>query len=196
MTTWGLEKHRGLSERDFDTLNCLNTLQSIYNGAKSRKLHALDNNMMKEFTAVANTFIDILKMYATRLALRTPTKYNPAAECKNLLEDLSKNTARNNLRDSDNEASEKSTSEKLVYERQMLAVIALLCTDFPNTTQSLLFEKCEDSSATEDDEMDGENRVGSFVDILTDIFCTIGHSVSGWPLENQFNVFSLLLIHH
>lgn len=181
MTTNGLEKHRGLSERDFDILNCLNALQAIYNGAKTQRLHALDRNMMKEFTEIINTFIEALKIYASRLPLRAPTKYNPATECKILSEELMKSTAaNNNSPDTDSEDSETFNNEKLFYERQMLAVIALLCSDFSNTTQTLLFEKCEEhaTGASADDEMDAEQRIGSFVDIFTDILCTIGHSVS------------------
>lgn len=180
LTAKGLEKYNGLVERDFDTLNCLNTLQSIYNGAKTQKLRSLDNHMMKEFTNITNAFIDSLKIYASRLAIRTPNKYNPGTESKILSEELAKNTAHNNLHgSSDGHLETTLSNEKLIYERQLLAVIAILCTDFQNTTPALLFEKCEDSSSytAEDDEMDGENRIGSFVDILTDVFCTIGYAV-------------------
>lgn len=178
----GSEKYHGFCERDFYTLNCLNTLQSIYNGAKTQKLRALDTNLMKQFIEIINSFIEALKIYSSRLTLRTPSKYNPATECKILSEELSnKNTNSAYSDENADEGSETSTSidEKLFYERQMLAVISLLCTEFPNITQSLLFEKCEESPAfaAEDDEMDGEKRIGSFVDILTDIFYTIGHSV-------------------
>lgn len=168
----GLEKHRGLSERDFDTLNSLSALQAMYNGAKAKRLLILDNNMMKEFTIIANTLIDVLKIYTARLTLRAPTKYNPATEYKILSEDTTQ---------SPNSPDESmNVDEKLIYETQALAVIALLCTDFANATESLLFDKCEESTPhpDEDDEMNGENRIGSFVDMLTDVLCAIGHSVS------------------
>ena len=35
----------------------------------------------------------------------------------------------------------------------------------------------EDDANGDDDEMDGDNRVGSFIDILIDILSKIGHSV-------------------
>lgn len=165
-----IEKYRGLSERDFDTLKCVNILQSIYNGAKAKGLKALDNNLLKEFTMIINAFIDALKSYTSRLKLRTPTKYNAAMEAKLISEEMAKASTTNTV----------LVDEKLIYERQMVAVIALLCTDFPNTTKVLLFEKCEEAPDNEnqDDEMDGENRIGSFVDILTDVLYNIGHSVS------------------
>lgn len=168
----GLGKHRGLSERDFDTLNSLSALQAMYNGAKAKRLHILDNSMMKEFAIIANTLIDVLKIYTSRLTMRAPTKYNPATEYKMLSEEMTNSTA----------SPEELTNvdEKLIYETQALAVIALLCTDFSNVTESLLFEKCEETTphTDADDEMNGENRIGSFVDVLTDVLCAIGHSVS------------------
>lgn len=173
-----MEKHRGISERDFDTLNSLSTLQSLYNGAKAKRLRLLDNTMAKEFSAIVNTFIEGLKIYTGRLTIRTPTKYNPANEYRILSEEISKLTSSNNTNTAD---ASVNVDEKLIYETQVLAVIALLCTDFPNTTQLLLFEKCEecvaDANADGDNNMDDENRIGSFVDIFTDVLCTIGHSV-------------------
>lgn len=172
----GLEKHRGISERDFDTLNSLSTLHSLYNGAKAKRLRLLDSTMMKEFSSIANTFIEALRIYTGRLILRMPTKYNPANEYRILSEDISKSTASHS---SNMPGASINVDEKLIYETQVLAVIALLCTDFPNTTQSLLFEKCEEfvANADDDNDMDDANRIGSFVDILTDVLCTIGHSV-------------------
>lgn len=170
-----MEKYRGVSERDFDTLNSLSVLQSLYNSAKAKRLRLLGTDMMNEFKVIANTFIDALKMYASRLTLRTPTKYNPIAEYKILSEETLKLAAE----------KAKSTpetitiDERLIYETQVLAVIALLCTEFPNATHLLLFEKCEESAVNdnENEEVDGENRTGSFVDVLTDVLCAIGHSV-------------------
>lgn len=126
----------------------------------------LESSLMKEFTLITNAFIDELKTYASRLTLRTPTKYDAPSECKQISEETTKTTT--------------PVEEKLIYERQMLAVIALLCTDFSNATQLLLFDKCDESPANEgdDDEMDGVNRIGSFADILTDVLYNIGSSVS------------------
>lgn len=188
----GTEKYRGLSERDFDTLKCLNALQSIYNGAKAKKSRILNNNLIKEFIIITNAFIDALKTYASRLTLRTPTKYNSALECKIISEEVTKTTTSNGGTSGKTETMSPPVDEKLIYERQMLAVIALICTDFPNTTQSLLLEKCEESSPNDgdDDEMDGENRIGSFIDILTDVLYTIGTSVRRFETEkNSFIAF-------
>lgn len=172
----GLEKCRGISERDFDALNSLNALKSLYKGAKASLLRMLDDMMMKEFETITNTFIESLKIYASRLELRTPTKYNPVNEYKTLSEETLKLTA--SKANSTNQSS--NIDEKLIYETQVLAVIALLCAEFPNTTQMLLFEKCEvyATDGDDNDNSDGENRIGSFVDILTDVLCAIGHSVS------------------
>lgn len=170
-----MEKYCGLSERDFDTLKHLNALQSIYNGAKARGTHVLDDNSLKEVTIITNSFIDAMKIYASRLTLRVPSKYDAPLECKIVAEEMSK-TAASQVSD-DSDWKMPPVGEKLIFERQMLAVISLLCTDFPNVTQTLLFEKCEDSD-TEDDKMDGENQMGTFVDMLTDVLDKIGHSVS------------------
>lgn len=177
LTQNGFEKFRGISERDFDTLNSLSVLQSLYNGAKAKQISLLDDILMKQFKGITNTFIEALKAYTSRLTLRTPAKYNPINEFKNLSEETLKLTA---------EAAKGTPSpsiscdEKLIYETQVLAVIALICTEFSNATQTLLFEKCEDYAADSDanENLHGENRVGSFVDILTDLLCAIGHSVS------------------
>lgn len=180
LATTCLEKYHGDVERDFGILNCLNELQSIYNDARSKKLRALDNTMAKEFTRITNQFIDALRFYAVRLPLHTPSKYNPALEFKILSDEMAKSN-------NSNGTSLPPADEKLFYERQILAVVALFCTEFPQTTQSLLFEKCErvettpnymeDDANGDDDEMDGDNRVGSFIDILIDILSKIGHSV-------------------
>lgn len=157
-------------------------MQSIYNGAKAKKSRVLDNNLMEEVTIITNAFINILRNYAGRLTLQTPTKYNAALESKLISDEMAKTTTSNG-----SIPTSTPVDEKLIYERQLLAVIALLCTDFPNTTQSLLFDKCEDSPPSNDgadDEMDGENRIGSFVDILTDVLCNIGHSVSTFESLN------------
>ncbi|XP_055300952.1 uncharacterized protein LOC129567734 [Sitodiplosis mosellana] len=193
LATKGTEKYRGLSERDFDTLKHLNTLHSIYNGAKAKKFRVLDNNSMKEIAIITNAFIDALKTYASRLTLRTPTKYNSALECKIISEEMAKATTANG---SGSGTTEMLVDEKLIYERQMLAVIALLSTDFPNTTQLFLFEKCEESLSNddEDDEMDGKNRIGSFVDILTDVLYNIGHSKTLSLHKTLIESVSLLLV--
>lgn len=149
----------------------------MYNGTKAKRLRLLDNDMMKEFIMITTTFIDGLKIYTGRLTLRTPTKYNPATEYKILSDETAKQT--NHTADID---------EKLIYETQVLAVIALLCTDVSNTTHTLLFDKCEELARNDDDdEMDGANRVGSFVDILTDVLCAIGHSVSIDTIRSSHN---------
>lgn len=172
----GLEKCRGISERDFDTLNTLNALQSLYKGAMASELRMLDDTKMNEFEAITNLFIDALKVYASSLELRTPGKYNPISEYKILSDETMKFTA----------AKENGTDqtpnfdEKLIYETQVLAVIALLCTEFSNATQMLLLKKCETDAADneENENPDAENRIGSFVDILIDVLCAIGHGHS------------------
>lgn len=176
LTQKGFEKYRGISERDFDVLNSLYILQSLYSGAKAKRLNLLDDTIVKEFKAIANAFMEELKLYASRLTLRTPTKYNPINEYKILSEETLKLTAEK----AKVTPALINCDEKLVYEAQVLAVIALLCTEFSNVTQILLFEKCEvrASDSDENENMDVENRVGSFVDILTDVLCAIGHSVT------------------
>lgn len=190
LTLKALDKNRGQSERDFDTLHYLSVLQSLYNGAKAQKLRLLDNNMMKEFTGIANTIAYALRIYTERLPRRTPTKYNSATEYKILSEQMSKALNSTVPLPNISGAPELATciDEKLIYEQQILAVIALLCTDFSNTSQSILFKKCEDQSTSpdEDIEIDGEQRIGSFVDILTDVLCIIGHSVSQFQSNIHF----------
>lgn len=166
LTSNSLERYRGISERDFDILKCLNALQSIYSGAKSNNLKMLGDNMMSEFTVIMNAFINTLRNYMNQLTLRTPTKYDAALESKLLAEDMTKTTM--------------PADEKLMYEKQMLAVIALLCTHFPDITHTLLLEKCDagnDDEEEDDVDMNGERRIGSFVDILADVLCNIGQSV-------------------
>lgn len=177
LTQKGFEKFRGMSERDFDTLNSLSVLQSLYNGAKAKQTSLLDDILMKQFKGITNTFIEALKVYTSRLTLRTPAKYNPINEFKNLSEEtlkLAAETAKGTP------LTSISCDEKLIYETQVLAVVALICTEFSNATQTLLFEKCEDCAMESDanENVNGESRVGSFVDILTDLLCAIGHSVS------------------
>lgn len=176
LTQKGFEKFRGISERDFDTLSSLSVLQSLYNGAKAKQISLLDDSLMKQFRGIANTLIDALKAYTSRLESRTPAKYNPMNEFKNLCEETLKMTADT----AKGTPASIGCDEKLIYETQVLAVIALICSEFSNATQTLLFEKCEDDAVggDGDENMAGDNRVGSFVDILTDLLCAIGHSVS------------------
>lgn len=193
----GFEKYRGISERDFDILNSLSVLQSLYTGAKSKRLNLLDDTMMKEFKFITNTFMEALKRYACRLTQRTPTKYNPINEYKILSEETLKLTAAM----AKGKPASTICDEKLIYETQVLAVIALLCTEFSNTAQTLLFEKCENCVSDNEngnENMDGENRVGSFVDILTDILCVIGNSVicvCTTSISNEFPQFLLFFFH-
>lgn len=177
LTQKGFEKYRGLSERDFDTLNSLSVLQSLYNGAKAKQISLLDDTMLKEFKRISNALIEALKIYASRLTQRTPTKYNPVNEYKTLSEETLKLTAKMAKEAPASTSASIDCDEKLIYETQVLAVIALICTEFENATQTLLFEKCESCATDNDENEQGENRVGSFVDILTDVLCAIGHSV-------------------
>ncbi|XP_031634094.1 uncharacterized protein LOC116347582 [Contarinia nasturtii] len=179
----GVEKYCGLTERDFDTLKCLNALQSIYNGAKRRRMRVLDTDSVKEIISITNAFIYAMKSYANRLCLRVPTKYDAGLEAKLISDEMAKPTA--NLID-----------DKLIYERQILAVISLLCTDFSNVTEIILFEKCEDqeTNTDDDDEMDVENRAGSFVDILTDVLFKIGLSKTLSLHKTLIESTSLLLL--
>lgn len=190
LTKTGLEKRRGICERDFDTLNILSVLQSLYSGAKAKQLNSLDDTMMREFKLITNAFIETLKMYASRLTQQTPTKYNPINEYKVLSEETLKLTAAK----AKNAPASTNCDEKLIYETQVLTVIALLCTEFSNVPQVLLFEKCEDcaTDGDENENMDVENRVGSFVDILTDVLCAIGHSVTHKnPIFINFHILTM-----
>lgn len=170
LTSKCMETYQRLSEKDFEVLSNLHVLQSLYNATKTNISPKIDESAKNHIIMITTNLIEILRNYYVE-CLEPPNKYNPSAECKSISDSI--------IGESPTESS--SASEKLVYERQMLAVIALFCADFPIISESLLFDRLE----IEQQQIDGEiQQIGvengneSFIKVITDVLRKIGYSVS------------------
>lgn len=173
-----METYQRLSEKDFEVLSNLHVLQSLYNATKTNITPKIDESTKKHIIMITTNLIDILRNYFVE-CLEPPNKYNASVECKIIADSIVEAQSE----------SSSSGSEKLVYERQMLAVIALFCADFPTISESLLFDWLEIEQQQIDDEiqqMEVQNENESFIKVLTDVLCKIGYSVS-FPFLNVFD---------
>lgn len=125
------ETYQRLSEKDFEMLSNLNVLQSLYNASQLTSEPSLDDDSTAQMLMIAANLIDTLRNYSDRLDMPAPCKYNPTVEYKALQETMKRR------------ADTALPTEKLVYERQILAVIALFCSEYEHIVESLLFERLD-----------------------------------------------------
>lgn len=162
------ETYQRLSEKDFEMLSNLNVLQSLYNAAKLEAGARLDDAATTQLLMIATNLIDVLRNYSERLDMPAPCKYNPSLEHKNISDAMARPT------------KSASVSEKLVYERQILAVVALFVSDYAHIGESLLFDRMDaiQLAPPEIEVIDVEYGKESFIEALTEVLHRIGCSVS------------------
>lgn len=149
-------------------LSNLNVLQSLYNATNLESSARLDEAACSQLLMIATNLVDVLRNYSERLDMSAPCKYNPSIEHKNISEAMVRPT------------KPTPVSEKLVYERQILAVIALFVSDYSHVGESLLFDRLNITNADMGDVevIDLEYGDVSFIEALTDVLHRIGCSVS------------------
>lgn len=176
------------SDRFNATLNNLHALQTIHNNLKFTKQADIDVQTRRQISVFVTELIWMLRSYVGRLELHQANKYNPLHEFQRISGSAnitSITSVQLSSTATESVHQEKPMAgEKLIYERQMLAVIALLCDDFKSFATSILLDKIERLPGTEDitdqdeDAMDVDsNGDQTFVDMLAEILCTIGFSV-------------------
>lgn len=134
------ETYQRLSEKDFEMLSNLNVLQSLYNASRLTSNPRLDDSTTTQLFLIAANLIDALRSFSDRLDMPAPCKYNSTVEFKAIQEAMTR------------PANTAMASEKLVYERQILAVIALFCSEYKHIVDSLLFERLDKIQPNQDQE--------------------------------------------
>lgn len=149
-------------------LSNLNVLQSLYNAARLEAGERLDDAATTQLLMIATNLVDVLRNYAERLDMPAPCKYNPSLEHKNISDAMAR------------PLKSASVSEKLVYERQILAVIALFVSDYAHIGESLLFDRMDtiQLAPAEIEVIDVEYGKESFIEALIEVLHRIGCSVS------------------
>lgn len=173
------ETYQRLSEKDFEVLSQLNALQSLYNTARMMKNERLDETATAQLLMIAANLVEVLCNCADRLDPLSPRKYNPSTQQKIVSKSYH----------SSDVATEPS--EKFVYERQALAVLALFCADYEHIIESLLFERMDALQATPNKQKDAEKydpkyKKMSFIEALIEVLQKIGTSVSIIELSGVF----------
>lgn len=177
-----MEILKGLNDKDNEFQNNLHLLQSIYYGTQIIGFSTFDGRTTKQINNIATYLIGVLKNYVGQLELKPFNKYNPSAELKvisdNLINEISN---RNYLRKKGCQAIpprfiKSSICEKLIYERQMLAVIALLCNEHPCISDRLLREPMNINQLLATDGVDSESDC-TFMSCIVTILSAIGSTV-------------------
>lgn len=177
-----MEILRGVYDKDNEFQNNLHLLQSIYNGTQSIGFSSFDGRTMKQINYIATYLIGVLINYVRQLELKPFNKYNPSAELKiisdNLINDISD---KNHLRGIGCQTVSprmirNSVCEKLIYERQMLAVIALLCNQHPCIPNRLLCEPINIDQLPVSDGVGSKNDC-TFMTCIVTILSAMGSAV-------------------
>lgn len=177
-----MEMLRGFNDKDNEFQNNLHLLQSIYNGTQIIGFSTLNGKTTKQINYIAKYLIGVLMNYVRQLELKPFNKYNPSAELKvisdNLINEISN---KNHLREVGCQTIsprliKSSACEKLIYECQMLAVIALLCNQHPCIPNILLYEQMNIIQLPASDGMVSESDC-SFMTYIDTILSAIGSAV-------------------
>lgn len=141
--------------------------------------------MKKHITIMTTHLIGVLLNYARQLEVRPFHKYNPSAEHKlisdSVISDVNYQCRTSNIPEMQ-KSSKTIVSEKLIYERQMIAVIALLCGQHSCILDSLLHDIIDTDLITnaegeQDENLKTENQHESFMNCLVKILRLIGYAV-------------------
>lgn len=177
-----MEILRGFNDKDNEFQNNLHLLQSIYNRTQIIGFSTFDGRTMKQINYIATYLIGVLMNYIRELELKPFNKYNPSAELK-VISDNSINEIynKNHLRGVgcqtiSSRLIKSSVCEKLIYERQMLAVIALLCNQHPCIPNRLLCEPLNINQLPASDGVVTESGC-TFMTCIVTILSAIGSAV-------------------
>lgn len=182
ITSTSIEILRGLNDKDNEFQNNLHLLQSIYNETQTIGFTTFDGRTMKQIKYIATYLIGVLMNYVRQLELKPFNKYNPSAELKmisdNLINEMSN---KDHLRGVGCQTIsprliKSSICEKLIYELQMLAVIALLCNQHPCIPNRLLCEPISINKLPAADGVVSESEC-TFMTCIVTILSTIGSAV-------------------
>lgn len=146
------------------------------------KNERLDVTGTAQLLMIAANLVEVLCNCADRLDPLSPRKYNPSTQHK---------IVSNSYHSADVPAE---PSEKFVYERQALAVLALFCADYKHIIESLLFEPMNNLQAAPSKQKDAEKydpkyKKMSFIEALIDVLHKIGTSVSIIELSSVVTFF-------
>lgn len=177
-----------LSPRDASLLQHLNYLQRIYNEVDDVKHLRNDAPVVRRIFIMSTEFITFLYHYAIQLDYGRHKTYDVTVECKQLAQSIRNGTAfnRGSSRLCCLDDKPCIDGEKLIFERRLLAVLSLICTECYSLTASLLDSAVGMNKADVDMEDDSSHE--SFVDLLAIALTNIGFSVFDRP-EMQFIQF-------
>lgn len=129
-----------LSPKDGTILEYLNYLERMYNQVDDIKSVRIDAPPIQEISALVNELSALLHAYVQQLDFSRAKKYDASAERKHLSKTVSNDAAINRnsgrLRCFDDKPC--VAGEKLIFERRLLAALALVCSECPSATLSLL----------------------------------------------------------
>lgn len=179
-----LDTQKGLNDRDSELQNNLHALQSIYNGSNVTGFPQFDEKTKKHITTIVTYLIGVLLNYVRQLEMRPFNKYNPSAEHR-VISDSIINTSNLNhqcsalMMPTQPKLTKTPVYEKLMYERQMLAVIALLCSQHSCIANSIMYDQLDivNISSVEGDMIELEKKNHSFIGCLVHILHFIGYAV-------------------
>lgn len=177
MTAMKLEAQKGLIERDNELQNNLHILQSIYSSTKTADFVNFDEKTKMRITTIATYLMGVLLNYINTLEAQPFHKYNPSTELKALSDTIINNNQLNSTKTAQRKFTNNPAYEKLVNERQMLIVIALLTGEHSCVANSLLYDQLDAAQITKihGEEIDLKNQ--TFVSCLVNIVNAIGCAV-------------------
>lgn len=173
----------------------MHALQAIYTSANHTKQYKLDDKTKTQISTQVSELMFVLRSHVDRLEVPPQNRFNPLFEYQRISSSFAGLSVSNNnstngvsgvsIRQSSVVNQEKPMifGEKLIYERQMLAVIALFCENFHGFATSILSDKIEQlqlpaENPNNENEMETTVRDQTFVDMLADVLTIIGFSVN------------------
>lgn len=165
-----------LNNKDANLLKQLQFFQMTLHQLHHLKQCQSDDKLIKQIFNFAADLVISLRNYTENLELHNFSEYNPALEYKALSESsrLKSNTFE---KWSSVQEAPIVAGERLIFERRILSVIAVLCYYCDNITKLLLTTPIPVEADAQDAIDDVSMASETFSSLLIDVLTTIGFSV-------------------
>lgn len=180
-----------LSQRDTIILKHLQHLLIILNRIEEIEQCDIDNDVVRQVFSLIGELCFSLKSYSQQIEMYSIKKYDPMIEYERLSHKLRENVTNDSSKLKCFDEKPIVDGEKLIFERRMMAVIALIALKCPALVQLILNEPIKIDALIDDtNALNGNEKI---LDLLIESLFTIGASTSTHLHRGLLESASLLL---
>lgn len=177
------EINQPLNNKDANLLKQLQFFQMTLHQLNHLKQCQSNDTLVKQIFNYAIELIVQLKSYSESLELQNCSEFNPALERK-ILSEKAMSKANSFEQWSSAQEAPIVVGERLIFERRILSVIAVLCYYCKNITSLLLDTPLPLETIAGDVGEDVSMANETFTSVLISVLMTIGFSVCGFLIQS------------